>query len=148
MNFPKARTVIAMSYGKNYRKRSEVIIPEDGNDYQIYGGRPDSVVYKLYVFPYSLFDDYMNSVYTELTQPKLKKWINRKKNCRLTIYPDHFMFTYAPLFGEKDWVRKVRFSKETLALARQLPVRMKDWEKYGYLFCIRKKFCRLREYSH
>lgn len=138
MNFPKTRTVIAMSYGKNYRKRSEVIIPEDGNDYQIYGGRPDSVIYKLYAFPYSLFDDYMNAVYSELTKPKLKKWINRKKNCRIAIFNDHFIFTYAPLFGENDWVRKVKFSKETLALARQLPVRMKDWEKYGYPLCIRK----------
>ena len=87
----------------------------------------------------------------ELAQPKLKKWINRKKNCRLQIFPDHFMFTYAPLFGEKDWVRKVKFSKETIALAKQLPVRMKDWEKIGYLYCIRinvrKKFNRACNYA-
>ena len=138
MNFPKERTVIAMAYGKNYRKRSEVIIPDDGNDYQIYGGRPDSVIYKLYTFPYSLFEDYMNAVYQELASTKIKKWVNRKKGCRLVILPDHFEFTYPPLFGDRDWVRKVKYSKETLALAKQLPIRMKDWEKYGYLFCIRK----------
>lgn len=138
MIFPKERTVIAMAYGKNYRKRSEVIIPDDGNDYQIYGGRPDSVIYKLYTFPYSLFEDYMNAVYQELASTKIKKWVNRKKGCRLVILPDHFEFTYPPLFGDRDWVRKVKYSKETLALAKQLPIRMKDWEKYGYLFCIRK----------
>ena len=138
MNFPKERTVIAMTYGKNYKKRAEVIIPDDGNDYQIFGGRPDSVVYKLYTFPYSLFEDYMNAVYQELAGEKIKKWVNRKKGCRLAIFPDHFEFTYPPLFGEKDWVRKVKYSKETLALAKQLPIRMKDWEKIGYLYCIRK----------
>lgn len=138
MNIPKDRTAISMTYGKNYRKRAEVIIPEDGHEYQVYGGRPDSVVYKLYIFPYSLFDDYMNAVYEELTKPKLKKWINRNKGCQLTIYPDHFSFSYAPLFGDRNWVKKVRYSKETLALAKQIQTRMKDWEKLGYLFCIRK----------
>ena len=151
MNFPKDRTAIVMKYGLNYRKRAEVVIPDDGYDYQIYGGRPDSVIYKLYAFPYSLFDDYMNSVYKELTAEKLKKWVNRKKGCKLAIFPDHFEFTYPPLFGEKDWVRKVKYSKETLALAKQLPIRMKDWEKAGYLFCIRdnviKKFNRACGYA-
>ena len=151
MNFPKDRTAIVMKYGLNYRKSAEVVIPDDGYDYQIYGGRPDSVIYKFYAFPYSLFDDYMNAVYKELTAPKLKKWVNRKKGCRLAIFPDHFEFTYPPLFGERDWVRKVKYSKETLALAKLLPMRMKDWEKAGYLFCIRdnviKKFNRACGYA-
>ena len=49
MNFPKARTALTMRYGKNFHEHTDVII-EDGNDYQIYGGRHDKVIYKLYFF--------------------------------------------------------------------------------------------------
>ena len=139
MNFPKARTALTMRYGKNYHKHTEVIIPEDGHDYQIYGGRPDKVVYKLYVFPYGMFDDYMNAVYQELTKnDKLKAWINRHKGCKVLVCSDHFVFTYSSLFGDKRNIKNVKYSKETLALAKQIPIRMKDWEDNGYMYCIRK----------
>ena len=138
MNFPKARTALTMRYGKNYRKSAEVIIPEDGHDYQIYGGRPDKVVYKLYVFPYGMFDDYLNAVFQELNDEKIQKWISRHKGCKVLVCPDHFIFTYNSLFGDKRRLKRFRYSKETIALAKELPVRMREWEDNGYMYCIKK----------
>lgn len=132
---PKKAGNVAMSYGPGYGKRGSILIPNDDYEYQIFGGRPDRVIYKLYAFPRSMFESYLTAAYNDIMSSRIKRWINRNVNngCRINIFYDHYEFYYA---GNR--VEKVKFSSQTKSMAKQIPIRVKEWDKRGYTFCIKR----------
>lgn len=139
---------ITMSYGRNLSKRGNLVLPADGYDYMVFGGRPGNVVHKLCALPLDVFDNYINSICNDINQSRLRRWIKLHtddNSCVIAFY-DHFEFVYddndaVPDDGQWYFVPRgkaaVKYSRNTKKLMKQIPIRRKQWDALGYLFCIR-----------
>lgn len=111
---------ITMAYGIKHHKKSSFVIPADGKAYVVLGGRPDNF-YWLSCFQKEAFSDYIDSLYCDLINSGIKRWVKAymSPSSQLELRRNKFIYRYVN--GEYGALKIVRFSRKTKQLYSKIP---------------------------